>query len=451
MAQHPSPSHQPRRSLGLSSALCVLLLAPVAVYAAYNPERLADLVKSERYQDAHDYALEQRSEHEGELEFDLFYGIAAIQVGELKEGVFALERVVAAEPGFDRARLELARGYFLLEDDRRARREFEIVLAHDPPAAVRSQIEYYLQAMQRRADRYETTATGFVEIGGGYDSNVNSATSEDTVSTILGDVILADDSKERDDTFIRVEARGSVSHPLSPGFNLVAGAGLWDRSLSDESEFETGALDGNLGLLWRRERSRLLVSTQVQRFYLDGDAYRDLLGLGASYRHDVSDQLDFDVSARVTELDFEDLDDRDSTLTLIDAGISHRFEHARRPIVTAGLFFGTEEAEDDTTSAQANAQRDIYGVRAGLWLALAPRWTLRGSAEFRNSEYDEEDLLLGETRDEDYYALSVAADWRPSARWRIGPQLRYSRNDANTELHDYERTEAWVRARYEFY
>lgn len=431
--------------------LALLPLLPGVALADHDPERLSELVREGDFEQAHEYALEHRGAHEGEPQFDLYYGIAALQVGELEEGVFALERVIALEPGFDRARLELARGYFLLEDDRRARREFEIVLAHEPPPAVVSQIEYYLQAMQRRADRYETTATGFVEIGGGYDSNVNSATSDDTVSTIIGNVTLADDSKERDDTFLRLEARGNVSHPLSPGLNLVAGAGLWNRSLSDESEFETGAIDGNLGLMWRRERSRLLVSTQVQRFYLDGDAYRDLTGLGASYRRDVSEDLGFDVSGRVSQLDFEDNDNLDSTLTLIDAGISRRLDHPRQPVVTAGLFLGREDADENTTAAKAAAERDIYGARAGLWMVLAPRWTLRGDLEFRSSEYAEENALFGETRESDYYAARLAADWRPSARWRIGPQFRYSNSDANIEIYDYERTEVWVRARHEFY
>lgn len=433
--------------------LAFLLTLPATALASHDPARLEKLVEEGRFEQAHEYALQYRAEHEGELRFDFYYGLAALQTGDLEEGVFALERVLALEPGFDRARLELARGYFMLEDDRRAKREFEIVLAHDPPPNVRSHIESYLAALQRRADRYETTVTGFVELGGGHDTNVNSATASDTVSILGGllDVVLDEDSREKDDDFMRFEGRANVSHPLSPGLNLVAGAGLWNRWLDTEDEFETGAVDGMLGLMWRQPQSRFVVTTQAQRFYLDGDAYRELLGLGANYRRDVSDVFGFDVSARVSELDFVDSDTLDSTLGVLDAGISRRFDHERRPVITAGLFVGKEEADQDTTTAQANAERDIVGARAGLWMILAPSWSLQGSLEYRSSEYAEENPLFLETRETDYYAASLSADWRPSTNWRVGPQLKHSRSDSNIEIYDYDRTEAWVRARYEFY
>lgn len=453
MRRRPSTSRQRIAASIVPALLALLSFLPGAALAGHDSARLEKLVEDGEFEQALEYALEHRAEHEGELRFDFYYGLAALQSGALEEGVFALERVLAVEPGFDRARLELARGYFLLEDDRRAKREFEIVLAHDPPPNVRSHVESYLAALQRRADRYEATVTGFVELGGGHDTNVNSATSSDTVAILGGllDVVLDEDSQEKDDNFARFEARANFSHPVSPGLNLVAGAGLWDRRLSDESEFETRAIDGTLGLMWRQPRSRTLVSTQAQRFYLDGDFYRELFGVGASYRRDVSEVFGFDISGRISQLDFVDNDTLDSTLAVLDAGISRRFDHERRPVVTAGVFVGREEADEDTITAKANAERDIVGARAGLWMILAPSWALRGNLEYRSSEYAEENPLFGETRETDYYAASLSADWRPSADWRVGPQLKYSNSDASIEIYDYERTEAWVRARYEFY
>lgn len=445
---HGSYSVPARRAL-----LLLPLLLPQAALAAYSPARLSELVRDGRYGDAHAYAVEHRAEHEGEIGFDLYYGIAAIEVGELNEAIFALERVVAREPGFDRARLELARAHFLQGDDRRARNAFEIVLAHDPPPPVRAQVQRYLSAIDRRADRYQTTTSGFVEVRVGHDTNVNAATDEESVAILdgLAQVLLSDDSRERDDNFVRVEARGRVSHPLSPGVNLVGEAGAWQRSLSDESEFDTGAFDGSLGVMWRREKDRLLVSGELQRFRLDGEDYRDLFGIGARYDRTLSDAVGIDLTARVSELEYDDRPSLDSTLLLLDAGFSRAFPGGRRPVLTAGLFLGTEDADEDSNAAQSNTERDLVGARAGLWLVLAPRWSLQGRLEYSRSEYSEENALFGATREEDYYAASVSADWRRDAHWRIGPQLAYSRNDANVELYDYDRTELWVRARYEFY
>lgn len=432
--------------------LFALLFLPLSVHAAHDRQQLVDLVNAGEFQQAFDYAVEHRAAHEGEVHFDFHYGVAALQVGKLKEGLFALERVVTAEPGFDRARLELARAFFLLGDDRRARNEFAAVLAHDPPPAVSAQIERYLLAMDRRADRYETRVSGFVELSGGHDSNVNSATSDDTVDIFGGiPVTLADSSRELDDSFFEFEARGNVSHPLRPGMNLVGGAGFWDRSLGDESDFETGAVDGQLGLVLRGAESSLMVSGQAQRFYLGGEAYRDLLGLSGSYRRTLSNNLSIDVGGQFSELEFDDNPELDSTLWLLDAGFSRAFESRHRPVVSAGALLGAEQAEEDTAGARANTERDIAGFRSGLWLALAPRWTLRGDFEYRRSEYAGENVLFLETREDDYYSFRLTLDWRPDAHWRIGPELSYAENDSSIDLFAYDRSRFSVRARYEFF
>ena len=74
--------------------------------------------------------------------------------------MFALERVLAAQPNNHSARLELARAYFILEEYARARQEFEAVLALDPPASVVSKIDRFLNAIRRKEGRYRTTGSG---------------------------------------------------------------------------------------------------------------------------------------------------------------------------------------------------------------------------------------------------------------------------------------------------
>ena len=54
----------------------------------------------------------------------------------LDTAIAALRRMLVGEPGLVRVRLELARAFFLKEEDRLATRHFEQVLAGQPPAAV---------------------------------------------------------------------------------------------------------------------------------------------------------------------------------------------------------------------------------------------------------------------------------------------------------------------------
>jgi hypothetical protein len=71
-------------------------------------------------------------------EFDLWCGIAAVDVGRSGEGVLALERYVLQFPDDVRARLELARAYYYAGNDVRSREEFEAVARSQPPPEVQA-------------------------------------------------------------------------------------------------------------------------------------------------------------------------------------------------------------------------------------------------------------------------------------------------------------------------
>jgi hypothetical protein len=73
--------------------------------------------------------------------FDLWCGIAAVDLGRAGEGVLALERYVLEFPNDLRARLELARAYFHAGDNLRAREEFEGVAKEGPPPEVQAGID----------------------------------------------------------------------------------------------------------------------------------------------------------------------------------------------------------------------------------------------------------------------------------------------------------------------
>src|SRR5688572_5773819 len=68
---------------------------------------------------------------------DYLRGIDALDNGRLGEAISALERVVAVEPEFSGARMELARAQFASGNYARADSEFRYLLAQAPPARVR--------------------------------------------------------------------------------------------------------------------------------------------------------------------------------------------------------------------------------------------------------------------------------------------------------------------------
>lgn len=430
-----------------------LLLLPLTSWAELRPAELERLLAEERYEEAYELALEHRGELEGELRFDFLYGRAAVNAGELSEGIFALERVVMRRPGFAQARLELARAYYLSGEDIRARHHFDAVLAQDPPAPVVATIERFQQRMQARADRYATTVTGHMELGAGYDSNVNSATADETVDVqVFGLTLPVEVDDEKSDSFVRSAGELEISRPVSPSQTLFARGDFELRNNWSETEFSTQRYGGRVGTIFHGDRVRTTLAARAQQFRLDSEAYQNLYGLSADVSASLGESTMLNAGLQGMRLRYADLPDRDSDLGIASAGLTQYWSRSSwRPVVNVTLFGGREDADESTAGAQANTDRDLYGINGLLRLEVAPEWSLTTRAQYRHSEYDEENALFDETRDEDYYQVSLALDWNPSARWNLGPRLEYRDNDANIELFDYQRTVFELRARYSFF
>jgi tetratricopeptide (TPR) repeat protein len=117
-------------------------------------------------------------DHSGNPNFDYWYGVAALESAHPDKATLALERALAVNPDYVAARLDLARSYFALGDMDRARVEFGVVLAQNPPTPAKLTIDRYLAEIDRRTQTKRTTLTGYLEGVLGRDTNVNNATSQ---------------------------------------------------------------------------------------------------------------------------------------------------------------------------------------------------------------------------------------------------------------------------------
>ena len=255
---------------------CLLIGWSLSAQAAPYDE-IRQLLSAGRYNAAYEQALLLRSEHEGEPEFDLIFANAALDSGHLSEGVLALERVVSQQPDNHNARLALARGYYLVGDDVRARREFERVLATQPPEQVTRTIQSYLAAIRQREARYETTARAYVQLGIGRDSNINSA-SEGGLADNLLPIQLSPDATRVADSFYELALGGVVDHPLTRRTALF---GTLDGVLHNhmhEDQFDSGLLTGQGGVKWLRDRFMAKGSIVAQQFTIDNSVSRNLYG-----------------------------------------------------------------------------------------------------------------------------------------------------------------------------
>ena len=118
-----------------------LILLSVNLYADEFTDEGKRLIDNNQSSQAYDYLIAEIEERAGTPEYDLLLGIAALESNHPTQAVFAFERVLAIDPDNSRARLELARAYFELNENEAAKEEFNYAKTLDVPEEVSATIE----------------------------------------------------------------------------------------------------------------------------------------------------------------------------------------------------------------------------------------------------------------------------------------------------------------------
>lgn len=158
--------------LGLLMSICTAT-STFAQGGAAQPDlkRADELVKSGRAAEAYDLLAPFEDRLSGNVEYDYLLGIAALDSNKSDRATLAFERLLAVNPNFAGARLDMARAYFQLGDISRAKAEFDAVLSQDPPAQAREIIARYTAAIEAAEKAKLRTIRFYAEYTLGRDNN----------------------------------------------------------------------------------------------------------------------------------------------------------------------------------------------------------------------------------------------------------------------------------------
>jgi len=407
---------------------------------AFNLKTLQSLFESMKRTQAYAYARHYLPEMEGDPYFDYYYGVSAIDSGNASEGVFALERVLVSFPNDQVARLELARGYFILQQYAQARVSFEMVLQTNPPDQVRETALAYLDRIRVSESRYQTTHSGFIALGFGNDDNVNAGIDEDTP-------FFSSDSLAQDDNFTRLLGSWTFSHPFRPGWSFESSLNGDLRKNLDLDQFDTTTTTLQLGITHNQASSRYKAKLLVQEFTLDGDSYRSLNGLNLDWQYTITEHSSINTSIQYAQLDYSDFPLRNSNLTALGVNYLHSFSGKLQPMFFLSLSSAAEAADSNTIQAKADTERAIYSFRSGVILSFTNTLALQASIGTQTSDYEVPSkffslttgLVEDRNRDDSYDTADLKLLWAFARKWRLDTQLNYTKNDSTLDIYDYER------------
>lgn len=447
------------------ASLAAGLLAPLFAHAAP-----ADDVKAllERQKPLEAYNLARGNPGEmGKPLFDFFYGIAAIDAGHAGEGVLALERYLLSFSDNRSARFHLARGYYVLGEDQRARDEFQNLLA-DATGAEKTTAERYLDAIKAREGRYQPTATGFLEAGLGFDSNINSGIPGGSTFSLPGgtSLVLAPNSvvARAEDTFATLAGGVQGTYPLAPGIAAFGTAGFDSRfhGKANFDQFDQASFGGSGGLSFLTDRNLYKAGIGVSEGFVDKQRYLTTTSLFGEWQHQIDQFNRFSLGGQVAGLDFHEMSvyttlnksartrvertpTRDSTYAGLSAGWVRSFNVDYLPVLNVSLSFGDEA----NRANRPDLARTVLGAKVGLSLTPAPKWGAAVAAGMQDTSYKGRGAFAASRKDATY-TLDGSLSYFYSKAMSVRLEAAVTQQQSNIGLYDYDRYVVGVKARYDF-
>lgn len=388
------------------------------------------------------------SERAGDENYDFLLGLAALEIGQNTRAVFALERVLAVNPGNLRARAEIGRAYLALGEVETARQEFENVRKQGVPADVSLTLDRYIAAARRVEDRSKPSLNGFLEAQIGYDTNVNVGPNKNSV-VIPGlsstPAILSPDSKANRDAFGSLAGGVGGRLPLSENLALLAGVNGTTRANQHKEQFDIANYDANAGLVFTSGQHVATLMAQYGGVNVDDRKYRSVGGLTGQWQYNIDARNQFSTFVQYGKLNYEREKVRDADRWVAGAAYAYLWRNAA---VLFGSLYGVGERADADIARYLGFNG--LGIRLGGKANLSEKTTLFGGASFEYRRHLETDPSFLVTRTDQQYGLVAGTTYAFAREWTLTPQISLTANRSNTALNEYHRAIVSLAIRREF-
>lgn len=430
------------------------------------------LLKGGKPADAYNLLEPKEADYSGEIAFDYLLGIAALDSGKPDRATIAFERVLAVNPNFAGARLDLARAYFAMGSDDLAKNEFETVLAQNPPEPTAAVIKKHLEVIAERQLAKIQQVTAYLEMNMGHDDNITAATPDNIggVAGILGvtrarmielQYLPTGSSLHYSGMYTGVSGGVDFNRLVSQenGASLFAGADVKQRVYNNVAPMNNLSLDLRAGVaIANGDNSYRMTGTfgqYRQSGLTDGtNNFRDTAGLSAEWKHSFGTRDQMTWSLSFSQPRYLTTPTQDTNQVALSTSWLHIFEGKTTPLIFANLNRSVDKALQPLTGKTADMSRTGTGVLVHFqFTPLADTdFFLSGGLTVRHDDSPNARSTLAY----DFYArdetqsVSFGVITRPWKKWTIKGSAALTNNRSNLSLYQYRRNDSSVSLRRDF-
>lgn len=347
--------------------------------------------------------------------------------GDLQGAIEWLKALLDEKPGAGRPRLELARLLAATGDEAGARRELRRAGAAGLPDDVARVVDRFATAL-----RSSRTVGGAIEVAVAPDSNINRATSQERVDTVVAPLTLDRDARATSGIGFSTSLQGFARGPISDKVDLLSRASV-RADLYGKSRFNDIVLTLASGPEFRLGGARIRPAAIAQRRWFGGDLYSQSYGGSLNVLKPLDRVSQVEGELTILQSNYERVPVQNGVIA--DLNISYDRAFSPRFSTRIGLRATRQDARLDFLAATSGGV-DILASRAfGKQLAFVQLSGFRLRADGRYP-------LFGVTREDNRLDLTAGMILRRFS-WRgLAPLVRviHSRSDSTIPIFDFKRT-----------
>ncbi|MEE9494413.1 MAG: hypothetical protein V3W04_13680 [Gammaproteobacteria bacterium] len=383
-----------------------------------------------------------------ELQTEFSKGLQALDKDNLKTARETFLSILSGSPGLHRARLELARAYYMSMDYEQAREQAQKVL-DDPntPASVQATVLAFMAQIdkdeQSRQVRHKFTPS--IYLGFMHDTNVTLGP-ENEVVDFAG--TLNDAALEKDDTAFVITP--SVTHTFNPDKRFQFGehsgyflwqsqASLYHREYFDEDESNVTVLGLSTGPAWVVPRHwRAGIGVAADRIWFGGSPLALFTSLSPNITWQLGDNTELALNGTLTDRDYHKSSDssRDGLYRSLGASVGQYMNDRKMAVRLGGRAFDFDADSDRFTN-------DGWEVFVSGVVQVWTNGSLYARAGFQSYEFDGREPLATESRDDEETRLTVGFRHNIKSgalnKWTLSGSWSRTDNESNLPIYDYTR------------
>jgi len=433
----------------LLQTTCFILLSVSAnISMAAIPDEMKVLIEKGKAKEAYELG-NQHPELMGDTLFDYYYGVAAVDSGRISLGVLSLERVLLVDPNNDLVRLELARAYFALGEYQRAKDEFEEVKKRQPPAGVVATVNTYLDAIKEKQGRYKPVYGAYIELGAGYNSNVNTAAAiNNIILPYWGPVFLSPTALPQHSVFSYGSVGANAVVPLYTNVSAFVSVNSSQQRYSQISGYNLDVTNATTGVKFADGPNLYKVVAFGSLAKLDQVPVPNTGGGGAEYVRQLTETQSIMLGGGSTRMNYSSqYSAYDSTLNVGTVGYRKAFPATLwKPVVDVGANY----ASQINTSNRPDLARHIGGGTLQLSVVPTDKWGVTLGAGYARSNYQAADIVYQQGRSDNLLSGNAVVQYKLTKELSARLEATYYNNTSNLPLYSYQQWTGALKLRYDW-